>query len=822
MGKEQNYFIINNYSGYWEDPNVKNGQLIAYTYNNNERYLSLQPHSSYKLKKIIDLELNDQKNRYRDYSNRGITEDPAKICSFDFDGTNFLYILFKESKIIRRINLSPFLIDRYQYGGPYDNIGHYSDENITTNNIKLDENLINCNFMKEPQVLCVGIHRVYVSDDTKIHVISKSLGHQLLRSIQFNKTIKFFALTDDEKLLFFVLENDKNRVYLENLTLENNDQINNANTMSKKSSLIIELENNNEGFENSAEIVDIGIFNRLKLIVLLTPTLIILYDYEGKFISRIELQNLDTNSIDLKRVCLTIDENKNTLFVGNQINDRIALASQIKFQLRENSHPIKAVNSISKYTDLPFSIDITYENLEYKGRIEKVFKSKCYSKSSQKDFLVILSLIPKSRSLYENQTCNGDDGYPFDDKDYDRYNKNRKNDKEEEQNSYKTRIAILDRINAFIPNEKVEWRTKFLDTLLEKTRWNKIRVYGDTPKNSTVKIYFFCNDIKREPNKDEWISAPQNTNVISLLDCEGRFLKIKLELSTLDGNNSPRVEKLRVEFLPSSFLKYLPSIFQENEQSKIFLERFLAIYQIFFEESDSIVTDFTKILDPAATPKGYLPWLASWLAIGETYNWDIEGKRRFLSHASSIFEKRGTKEGLEKILSVYFNITDHQGQKPHSDDRNKTKVFDKESYRKRKKFFHIVEDNQLEKYLWNKNKTNKRYAKYGIHSATNNLHTPYHFYVLINPFFVNEDEIKQIKKIIELEKPAHTVAVISKMPSLFTLGNNSFLGVNSILQNRGKLRLGISQIGFNSILGSLEKEGKLGLKGRLGIDTLLG
>ena len=390
----------------------------------------------------------------------------------------------------------------------------------------------------------------------------------------------------------------------------------------------------------------------------------------------------------------------------------------------------------------------------------------------------------------------------------------------EQQKSNKIRIAILEKIQVYTPNEKVEWSTGFLDTLVEKTRWSKIRVYGYFPKNSTLKISYFCIDQKREPNENEWISAPQNSNIISLLDCEGRFLKIKLELSTLDGNNSPTVEKLRVEFLPNSLLRYLPAVYQENEQSRVFLERFLAIFQNFFEESENILEDFTKVLDPTATPREYLPWLSSWLAIGEVYDWNIEGKREFVRNAPSIFKKRGTKEGLEEILSVYFNIASHKRNESHINKTNNTEICKRESFRK--KFFYILEVNQMEKYLYNKNKSNKKHTNYENSTPSNTLSTPFHFYILINPFLANEDEIKQVKKIIELEKPAHTVAVICKLPSLFTLGNNSFLGVNSLLQNRRKLRLGISQIGFNSVLGSLEKEGKLGLKGRLGIDTLLG
>ena len=86
--KEQNYFIINNYSGYWKDATIaKNDQSSGDTYESNIKSISLQPHSSYKLKKILDLDLEDQESKPRDNSKETITEDSANIYSIDFDGS---------------------------------------------------------------------------------------------------------------------------------------------------------------------------------------------------------------------------------------------------------------------------------------------------------------------------------------------------------------------------------------------------------------------------------------------------------------------------------------------------------------------------------------------------------------------------------------------------------------------------------------------------------------------------------------------------------------------------------------------------------------
>ena len=212
----------------------------------------------------------------------------------------------------------------------------------------MDENLINCNFMNEPQQLYVGSNRIYISDNTKIHIISKLPGHQLIKSIKFNDSLKFFALSGDEKSLFFGIQNEKNKVYLKNLTLDNDDddnQVNRVNNSVDESSLIIDLEKDNEAYnkavENFTGIVDIGIISNHKFIALLTTTSLFLYDYNGKFITEMVLQNLNSSLTDFKPMCLAVDENKNTIFIGNKINDKIGLASQINFHLRLDNHPIR-------------------------------------------------------------------------------------------------------------------------------------------------------------------------------------------------------------------------------------------------------------------------------------------------------------------------------------------------------------------------------------------------------------------------------------------------------------------------------------------------
>ena len=125
----------------------------------------------------------------------------------------------------------------------------------------------------------------------------------------------------------------------------------------------------------------------------------------------------------------------------------------------------------------------------------------------------------------------------------------------------------------------------------------------------------------------------------------------------------------------SRYIKYLPSIYQDNK----FLEGFLlAFEQILTGVSDSnevpgsdtqgleeyidnIHTYFhpgypsknNQIDRKETAPTEFLPWLATWVALSLRDDWKEETKRRFISQIVPLYRMRGTKAGLTQILQLY-------------------------------------------------------------------------------------------------------------------------------------------------------------------------
>src|SRR5262249_40193319 len=129
----------------------------------------------------------------------------------------------------------------------------------------------------------------------------------------------------------------------------------------------------------------------------------------------------------------------------------------------------------------------------------------------------------------------------------------------------------------------------------------------------------------------------------------------------------------------SSYLTHLPALFQEDP----FVGRFLLAFERILSglkppdsdeprlatggETSEQPLGLEEIVDKISTyfvpgpqlapaeraPAGFLPWLASWVALSVREDWEEEEKRRFISRIVSLYRHRGTKYGLEQILETY-------------------------------------------------------------------------------------------------------------------------------------------------------------------------
>ena len=102
----------------------------------------------------------------------------------------------------------------------------------------------------------------------------------------------------------------------------------------------------------------------------------------------------------------------------------------------------------------------------------------------------------------------------------------------------------------------------------------------------------------------------------------------------------------------SIYLYNLPDIFQEND----FLRRFLLIFEDLWEPLEQRQDHINMYFDPRTCPESFLPWLAGWLGLVlPTHRPEVH--RHFLTQAMDLYNWRGTRYGLVRMIEVCTGLT---------------------------------------------------------------------------------------------------------------------------------------------------------------------
>jgi phage tail-like protein len=103
----------------------------------------------------------------------------------------------------------------------------------------------------------------------------------------------------------------------------------------------------------------------------------------------------------------------------------------------------------------------------------------------------------------------------------------------------------------------------------------------------------------------------------------------------------------------SRWLQHLPYIYSEDE----FLGRYLLIFEDLFGPLDQIISHFELFLDPRTAPESFLSVLASWLGLVLDDRWPAEQRRALLQSAVELYDFRGTRKGLARLLEATTGCT---------------------------------------------------------------------------------------------------------------------------------------------------------------------
>jgi phage tail-like protein len=166
----------------------------------------------------------------------------------------------------------------------------------------------------------------------------------------------------------------------------------------------------------------------------------------------------------------------------------------------------------------------------------------------------------------------------------------------------------------------------------------------------------------------------------------------------------------------SSYLEYLPSLYQDDE----FMGQFLLIFEDIMGPLENSVNNLFMFFDPEITTEEMLQWLGSWLGLAMDTSWPLERRRELVKNAVELYRWRGTRKGLMEYLRIYTGNTPDifeyiQGMSLDADNR------------------------------------------LGVNTKLGSSGTGHHFTVIV---YTGGDEtvsIDTVREIIDSQKPAHTV-----------------------------------------------------------------
>ncbi len=257
-------------------------------------------------------------------------------------------------------------------------------------------------------------------------------------------------------------------------------------------------------------------------------------------------------------------------------------------------------------------------------------------------------------------------------------------------------------------------------------------IFEDTALTLSEKLEMFRPLLKKQVS---------GVSDILLHDVRGQFLWLLIE--QYSSHDAPsRINDIRI-FLPAeSWIDRMPQIYRRSDSKGHFLERYLGIFQTYYEELDAEIEGIANHFDPECAESEYLEMLAGWLSISETSVWTEEQLRRLLLNAVQLYRMRGTKEGLSRLLELYM------GEKPFIIEG-----------------FSVREKTGMSK---NERVLTEMYGN-----------SPYTVTVLVKPGY----DIEVIRRLAQEMIPATTELRLVELDPYIFLDNYAYLGVNSSLGN---------------------------------------
>ncbi|HKE47471.1 MAG TPA: phage tail protein [Rhodanobacteraceae bacterium] len=319
----------------------------------------------------------------------------------------------------------------------------------------------------------------------------------------------------------------------------------------------------------------------------------------------------------------------------------------------------------------------------------------------------------------------------------------------------------------------------------------------------------------------------------------GRYLWLRV---TLRGNGaiSPRIGGARLFFPRTSYLEHLPAIYQDDQQSRLFLERFLSIFQTGFDDIDGAIDRLWLLFDPASTPAGDLQWLAAWIGLVIDPDWTPEELRLRIRDAHQRHLTRGTPKGLEQAIGDYVDLPAAAKVLEHFRLRDWSMVSPGVEDERDRAFWTGASALDGTRRLWSRSFYHRlqldAYSTIGEfrlvdrpEPAAEPFDWGAHRFTVFFPADPNDEgaTARRVAAIVEREKPAHATAEYCAVYPRMRVGRQAMVGVDARIGGVGRFTLNrLATLSYDTILGCSPYEAPMRDSGssprpRVGTTTVL-
>ena len=296
--------------------------------------------------------------------------------------------------------------------------------------------------------------------------------------------------------------------------------------------------------------------------------------------------------------------------------------------------------------------------------------------------------------------------------------------------------------------------------------WHKIMIHGSLPKKTEITVSYFVTPEKTHDInalQPSWSQSAVNQRQVIIDAGKGQNLWLKITIVSNKKGEFPTVKNVKAFFANVNYLQYLPEFYQQDPAGNDFMQRYLTIFELTLQKIENEIDDTPELVNAKLTPSEFLPWLSTWVGTVKDENWPEAKWREFLSQAALLYRYRGTKKELEEIIKIYT------GKYPVA-------VVERALLKTGSPEFQAMLD-----------------ALFG---------DKYSFCVLLWPRQVrNEVDQKVIKRVIENEKPAHTVGGFVILENKIHLDWHSYLGVNSyVTEYKAEMYVGKATVPIDTVI----------------------